>query len=85
MECHLPRVASQHWTPAKSSGLLPLLQAWHILIWVDDALKVDTSDMAAWLEAEFDSEFKGSHTPETKMFVGVEIIRDHAARTFPPD
>ena len=52
-----------------------------VLIWVDDALKVGTPDMVAWFEAEFDSEFKGSHTAETKMFVGIEIIRDRAART----
>ena len=38
-----------------------------VLIWVDDALKVGTPDMVAWFEAEFDSEFKGSHTAETKM------------------
>ena len=35
----------------------------------------------AWFEAEFNKEFKGTHTPVTEVFVGVEIIRDRAART----
>ena len=51
------------------------------MICVDDALKVGTPEMVAWFEAEFNKEFKGTHTPVTEVFVSVEIIRDRAART----
>ena len=52
-----------------------------VLIWVDDALKVGTTDMIAWFEDEFDKRFVGTHTAEVEMFVGIEIIRDRASRT----
>ena len=52
-----------------------------VLVWVDDALKVGTQEKVDWFEAEFNKRFEGTHTPEVEMFVGIELIRDRAART----
>ena len=52
-----------------------------VLVWVDDCLKVGSSEAMAWFEERCNERFSMTHTAAVEMFVGIEISRDRANRT----
>jgi hypothetical protein len=52
-----------------------------VLTWVDDTLKVGTTEAIKWFEKECEKRFEINHVDAVEMFVGIEIKRDRANRT----